>query len=587
MSSQRSAAASPVTENIPGLDGLVADAMAEWKIPGIAIAVVRNGEVALLKAYGQRDVEAELPVTTDTQFTICSITKSFTSTGLALLMDEGRLDWTKPVRDYVPEFRLQDAVATDRITVRDLLCHHSGLPRHDWIWMPADLSRTQMMSAMRYLEPSHDVRDVYQYNNLGYNAASIVTERISGSSWEEFIRTRLTEKLHMNVSFTPEDMASSKDAAVPYAMDGDSRARTQRWPIRAIAAGGINASITDIAHWLRFHLGGGEFEGQRLLSPALIRQLQLPRVHAASSEFAEIGDSHYGLGLGSHLYRGERVVGHSGGWIGWGTLMTMLPEHGIGVAVFTNRDPSGVTQILTYYILDRLCGKEPVPWFDRFRELRRKFLAQLDVDRQTRKAVRRADTRPSHDLAEYAGAYEHPAYGRIAITQDGDGLHWAYRGLAAPLEHRHYDTFELPEIPHRLHPDRLAISFAVDRDGNIASLSAPFEPMVKDIVFVRVAAGEGMDEVFRKSCVGRFSHGAMTHVVAQDADGQLLLTPSNQPTYRLRPYQGRIFRIVELEGFRVEFRRGPEGTVDDLIFHQPNGTFLARRSDGEQSEHER
>ena len=125
----------------PELDALAAEAMAEWKVPGLAIAIVQDGETALLKAYGQRDVEAGLAVTPQTQFTICSITKTFTATGLALLVDEGRLDWSKPVRDYVPEFRLHDPVATERVTVRDLLCHHSGLPRHDWIWMPGGLSR--------------------------------------------------------------------------------------------------------------------------------------------------------------------------------------------------------------------------------------------------------------------------------------------------------------------------------------------------------------------------------------------------------------------------------------------------------------
>ena len=122
----------PIAPFVPDLEALIADVMDEWKIPGLAIAVVQNGEAALVKAYGLRDVEAGLPVTTDTHFAICSITKSFTSTGLALLVDERRLDWKRPVRDYIPEFRLHDAVATDRVTVRDLLCHHSGLPRRDY-----------------------------------------------------------------------------------------------------------------------------------------------------------------------------------------------------------------------------------------------------------------------------------------------------------------------------------------------------------------------------------------------------------------------------------------------------------------------
>ena len=139
-------------------------------------------------------------MTTDTHFTICSITKSFTATGLALLVDERRLDWTKPVRDYIPEFQLHDAVASDRVTVRDLLCHHSGLPRHDWIHMPDDLSAAQTLAAMRYLEPSDDIRTTHQYSNLGYLVESMVTERVSGQSWTEFTRARLTDQLRMNVT---------------------------------------------------------------------------------------------------------------------------------------------------------------------------------------------------------------------------------------------------------------------------------------------------------------------------------------------------------------------------------------------------
>jgi CubicO group peptidase (beta-lactamase class C family) len=382
MASQSAAHSESIAAFIPALELLTTEAMDEWKIPGLAITVVQDGEVALVRAYGLRDVEAGLKVTTDTQFLIGSITKSFTSTGLALLVDERRLDWKKPVRDYIPEFRLHDAVATDRITVRDLLCHHSGLPRHPWVYLPAHLSAAQMLAAMRYLEPSDDIRSTFQYQNLGYLVAGMVAERVSGQSWSEFTSARLTDKLHMNVTFTVEDLAAAADAAVPYAMDGDTRLRAKRWPIRVTAAGGINTSIASFANWLRLHLDKGEFEGQRLLSPTVIKELQTPRVHMAASEFAEYDDVHYGFGLSSHSYRGERVVWHGGGFIGCGTLMTMLPNRGVGVAVFTNRDQSAVPEILANYIFDRVCGKEPVPWLDRYRERRRKFVAQLDVDRR-------------------------------------------------------------------------------------------------------------------------------------------------------------------------------------------------------------
>jgi CubicO group peptidase (beta-lactamase class C family) len=497
------------------------------------MTVVQNGEVALVEAYGLRDVEAGLKVTTDTQFMICSITKSFTSTGLALLVDERRLDWKKPVRDYIPEFRLHDAIATDRITVRDLLCHHSGLPRHDWVHLPADLSPAQKLAAMRYLEPSDDMRSAFQYNNLGYLVAGMVAERVSGQSWTEFTRARLTDKLDMNVTFTAENLTAATDAAVPYAMDGDTRLRAKLLPISIEAAGGINTSIASFANWLRLHLDKGEFEGQRLLSPALIQQLQTPRVHVAASEFAEYSDMHYGLGFSSHSYRGERVVSHGGGWIGWNTLMTMLPHRGVGVGVFTNGNGL-VLEILANYVFDRVCGKEPIPWLDRHRERRRKFVAQRDLDRQARNATRRLNTGPSHDLADYAGDYDHPGYGRMTITQGK--LHWAYRGMS--------------------------------------------EPLVKDIVFTRISAGDCTNPAFRQRCIGTFSHGATTVVVGQDSDGHLTLTVGSQPTYKLRPYQSRTFDTVELEGFRVEFHPGPHGEIDELIFHQPNGTFVARRAVG-------
>jgi CubicO group peptidase (beta-lactamase class C family) len=578
MSMQRASQETTLAGLIPGLDALAGEAMAEWKVPAVAIAVVQNGETALLKAYGQRDVEAGLETTTQTQFTICSITKTLTATGLAMLVDEGRLDWTKPVRDYVPEFRLHDAIATDRITVRDLLSHHTGLPRHDWIWMPGDLSRAEMVAAMRYIEPSRDLRTAFQYSNLGYNAASIVAERISGLTWEDFTRTRITDRLNMPVTFAVEQLNAVDDAAIPYLTHRDQRQRIKNWPIRATAAGAINTSVAAIANWMTFLLSEGEFQGERLLSPTLVREMQAPRVYSGAPEF-EFGHTHYGLGFVSTSYRGERVVGHSGGWLGWSTLMRLMPDRNLGVAVFCNLGGAPVPAILINYVLDSVCGKEPVPWLDRLRGLRRKALAQEEIDEQTRQTARKPNASPGHELSDYVGSYEHPAYGRMLITRTGDSLHWAYRTFSGPLTHRHYETFEVPRLPYELNPDRLAISFTTDRDGNVASLSAQLETMVADIVFVRVPSGDCMDVGYRKACVGRYRHGSITHVVSLQADGQLTLKPDYQPLYHLRPYQGSNFSIVELEGFRVEFRRGSTSSADELVFHQPNGTFVAQRSD--------
>src|SRR5262249_19036658 len=448
MASQSVARSESIAPFVPALEGVIAEAMEAWKIPGLAVAVVQNGEVVLVRAYGLRDLEAGLKVTTDTQFMIGSVTKSFTATGLALLVDERRIDWNKPVRDYIPEFRLHDAFASDRVTVRDLLCHHSGLPRHDWIWLPGDLSAAQMLAAMRYLEPSDHLRSTFQYTNLSYLVARMVAERVSGRSWGEFTRA-LTDKLHMDVTFTVEELAAAADHAVPYAMKGDIRLRSKLWPVSVAAAGGMSTSIASFANWLGFHLGKGEFEGQRLLSPGLIHELQKPRVHVGTPEFAEYSDVHYGLGFRSHRYRGERVVWHGGGFTGTNTLMMMLPDRGVGVAVLANlgMTPLFAPHILANYVFDRVCGKEPAPWLDRFRERRRKLVAQQDVDRQAEQASRRPATQPGRDLADYAGDYEHPGYGRITITHADGELNWAFRGMSEPLAPRHYDTFELPDAP--------------------------------------------------------------------------------------------------------------------------------------------
>jgi CubicO group peptidase (beta-lactamase class C family) len=562
----------------PELDQLAAEVMADWKVPGAAVAVVQDGKIALAKGYGQRDVEANLPVTTGTQFVIGSITKSFTATGVALLHGEEHLDWSKPVRDYLPEFRLHDAVATERITIRDLLSHQSGLPRHDWVHLPGDRTPAELLGVLRHLELSRDIRAAYQYNNLCYNVAGLLIEQVSGKSYEAFIRARLTDKLGMTVSFTLNDLEASADSAKPYMMHEDTRLPALRLPIRTTAAGAINTTVVDLANWMRLHLGKGEFNGDHLLPVSLIAELHAPRVYCPEPGFAEFGEAHYGLGFRCHSYRGDRLVYHGGGWPGWGALMTLVPDFGIGVAVFTNRSPSEVTSTLTWHVIDRLRDRDPINWRERHRKRREEFLAHLQADKDARAKARHANTRPAHDLAAYAGDYEHPAYGVMSIVEQGGALRWSWRGMSATMVHRHYETFELPEAPDRLLPDQLAITFLTDREGNVVSLSAPLEPMVKDIVFARCAAGECLDAAFRAQCVGNYKSGAATHRVTLNSDNHLILKPDNQPAYRLLPQQGRRFRIAELEGYSVEFRG--ETIIDEVIFHQPNGTFVATRVEG-------
>ena len=256
--------------------------------------------------------------------------------------------------------------------------------------------------------------------------------------------------------------------------------------------------------------------------------------------------------------------------------MTLVPDSNIGVAVFTNRSPSEVPQTLTWYIVDRLRGRDPVDWRERFRKRRDELVANMAAAEEGRLKGRKSGTQPAHPLTAYAARYAHPAYGVMSIEEQGGALNWAWRGMYSMLEHRHFETFETPLIPDRLHPDRLAITFLTDRDGNIVSLSAPLEPMVKDIVFTRLAGGECTDPAFRKACTGVYRMPPQTHDVTLDDEGNLSLKTDFQPTWHLAPHQGRTFRIRELEGFFIEFS-GEGASVDEMISHQPNGTFVARR----------
>ena len=264
MNSRSEAGDETIAAIVPELDRLAGEVMADWKVPGATVAVVQDDKLVLAKAFGQRDVEANLPAEITTQFVICSISKSFTATAVALLHNEGQLDWAKPVRDYLPEFRLHDPVATERSHDPRPAVHNTGLPRHDWVHLPADRAPAEMLGDLQYLEPSRDIRSAYQYSNLCYNVAGLLIERVSGQSYDAFIRARLTDRLGMNVSFSLEDLEASADAARPYIIHQDTRLPAIQL-IRTTAAGAINTTVVDLANWMRFHLGKGEFNGERLL----------------------------------------------------------------------------------------------------------------------------------------------------------------------------------------------------------------------------------------------------------------------------------------------------------------------------------
>jgi CubicO group peptidase (beta-lactamase class C family) len=319
------------SEGLAQFDELVAQVMAEWRIPGVAMAVVRRDEPPLLRCWGLRDIDAGEPVTPDTVFSICSVTKSFTATALALLADEGRLDWNAPVRAVLPEFRLRDTIATEQASLRDLLTHRTGLPRHDWVHMGGHLDNAAILAALRHLEPSKPFRGAWQYNNLMYLVAGLVLDRVSQERWDDFIRDRILLPLGMERATTSlEDMlARHLDCAIGHAiLDGEQR-RVPLRPIYARPAGSICASIAEMAAWVRFHLDPVTGRDGLRLSPAAASELTAPQIYISRADFAEIGPMHYGFGFFVGHYRGAPCTGHSGGpWSGYNCDLRLLPDQG-------------------------------------------------------------------------------------------------------------------------------------------------------------------------------------------------------------------------------------------------------------------
>jgi CubicO group peptidase (beta-lactamase class C family) len=563
----------PNSERLARFNLLVAEVMAEWRIPGLAMAVLRRDEPPALRCWGACDIDTGAPVTTDTMFPICSVTKSFTATALALLVDEGKLEWDRPVREYLPEFRLCDPIATDQATLRDLLTHRTGLPRHDWVKNGGHLDNAGMLAALRHLEPSKPFRSTFQYNNLMYLAAGLVLERASGQCWEDFVRTRILLPLDMQrVTTSLEDMlVRHPDCAMPHATIDDALRRVPVRPINTRPGGGICASIAEMAEYMRFQLDPVAGRGGLRLSPAAVAEMTAPQIYVAVERM------HYGFGFFVAHYRGARRIDHGGGWLGYNCDMKLLPDRGGGVMVLTNHGDSGCA-VLTNTVIDDLLDLEPLPWPERLRPPRAARREQATKDRAARAEARHHDTRLSHALADYAHEYAHPAYGKVRIACEGDALRWQGLGLDLAMVHRHYDVFETASDEVGWFGVR-TVQFATGVEGDIESLCVPLEPEVAPVVFRRQPEAEMATRVFLEPLTGLYRYANIACRIAIDDVGRLTVTRNQGPTERLLPCHGTIFGFADTEFIRVEFRRSAAGAIDGLVFHEPTSIYVAERDD--------
>jgi CubicO group peptidase (beta-lactamase class C family) len=486
------APASPAAK-LQGIDELADRAMKEWKVPGVALAVVQDGKVIYAKGYGFRDVEQKLPVNTSTLFPIGSITKSFTSLTFAILKDEGKVDWDKPVHDYLPEFQMYDPIATERATPRDLFAHRTGLPRHDLVWYSSDFSREDLVGRLRFLKPYRDFRSTYHYNNLTIMTMGYLEGKVSGLGWEGCIREKVFAPLAMSHSdLSVTDIEKTADHATPYELKKEVVAKVPFHAIDAIGpAGSINSSVDDMSHYAIFQLGDGTYDGKRIVLESDLREMHAPQTTMPDgpqrSQLPGLGSMSYALGWVSTSYRGHSLVWHNGGIDGFYALLSLLPDDHIGVVVLTNLAHGQTPEVLAYNVYDRLLGLDQAPWLDRFKELAAKGKQQADEARKNKPNDHKANTHPSHDIAAYAGEYQNPGYGTVKIAQKGDALEVSINKLGPfPLEHYHYDIFQVPEDSDGVAAGE-KFQFEMNKAGDVARVSATLEPALgEDIVFTKV-----------------------------------------------------------------------------------------------------
>jgi len=566
-----------------GFDAHVEKVIKDFNVPGMAVAIIKDDQVMLAKGFGLKDVEKQQPVDVNTVFAIGSSSKAFTTMALAILADRGEMNWDRPVREYMPDFRLFDLFATEHMTPRDLTCHRSGLPRHDLMWYNSPLSRKEIYDRLRYLEPNKDFRAAWQYQNLMFLTAGYLVQAISGKTWEDFTQKEVFDRMGMSRSnFSVEVSKQMDNYALPYREEDE---KVKLIPFRNIdtvgPAGSINSDIMDMAKWVILHLNG------KLGDEEIVTQAQLAELHAPTmvmppgfmgmEEFKELSESTYGLGWFVQYYRGRKIVHHGGNIDGFSAFVSFLPDEKFGVVTLTNLDGNMATMAVTLNIYDRLLGLDQIDWRERWLKQKEKAKEAQEKGKEKAEAKKVQDTKPSHELSAYVGQYQHPGYGVIKFEIKDGKLLAEYNNLKMALEHYHYDSFEA-EL-EEMRDARLPVSFLTDFQGNIAEVSIPLEPSVKNIVFSRLPDQTMREKSFLEKFVGRYDlDGNFANVVLKGEDALAISIPG-MPETELEPYQGTEFTLKGLAIVRIEFLVDEKGVVEGLDISQPGGVLKAKKVD--------
>jgi CubicO group peptidase (beta-lactamase class C family) len=470
------APASAQAKPLEGFDGYVARSMAAWKVPGLAIAIVRNDSVVLAKGYGVRTVGKPDKVDARTLFAIGSSSKAFTAMAVAMLVGQGKVKWDDRATEYLPELQLYDAYATHELTVRDLLTHRSGLTAADLMLFAEHMTRDSALHQIRYVKPTYSFRSHFGYSNLMYLAAGQLSARVTGTSWDSVMSRMIFAPLGMTSSNTSVTLLEHlPDVATPHDEIDDTLRTIPYFNLDAIGpAGSINSNVLDMAQWVRFQLAGGKVAGKSLIDSVAFDETHTPQTIIPLEGFWKtvIQDTHlfnYGMGWMLHDYKGRLVVQHGGNIDGMTALVAMMPEEKTGIVILSNLDQNDLTYALMYRAFDAYLKQPPKDWSAIFLAASRKSAAEAKAEEKKAEAKRVPGTSPSLPPEKYAATYTDTLNGDAVVRLEGSGLVLQYGKLVADLAHWNYDTFRILWRQRRLGKGYAA--FTLDPTGKVDAMN--------------------------------------------------------------------------------------------------------------------
>lgn len=467
------------------IDEVVEKALDAFHAPGAAVVVVQGGEVVYLKGFGVREKDGDEKVTPDTVFPIASCSKAFTATLCAMLVDDGQLKWDDKVHDHLATFRLSDELADHEVTIRDLLSHRTGMPRHDLLWAGGSTDTEDLIRRWGRAKPSTSFRSTWEYANVPFTTAGLIAGKHYKSDWAGAVKARIFDPLGMtSTSATSKAGQAAEDHATPHYYGFDKSIKPIAWDDidHAGGAGCVNSTARDMGQWLKFQLAGGLFDGKRLVSSAALKETHSPQMivkpEGSFSTYFPPSATYfttYGLGWFVHDHRGLVCLSHGGTLTGFRAQCMMIPAKKLGVFVMCNLRPSYVTEAVAKSVIDRALGLPPVDWIKFHTSALALHDFQTTLNRGKRDAARKKDTTPTLELSKYAGKYDEPAYGRAEVTEDDGMLTVRWGVYIFRLDHYHYDVFTAVPVEPKAEVvsfDRstFEVQFRLGSDGEVEGM---------------------------------------------------------------------------------------------------------------------